>query len=787
MRQDGRIQLLEFFVATLLLSLLITGTGTPLKAASGSPTIVQEFLNDSFDNGLAGWTYFGDTGYQLTLDITTGQPAPSAHISGDAWLSECSIHGMSKVVTISNLTGPLILSVNYRAASDISDVTTNAEVNVVDPATNAVLFTHRLVNGGTTDSGWQSYSMNIATSVNGKSRIVLEFNLYDCWSADWHENNWYDNVRLYETTTYSAPPGAPTNLSASPVSSTQIALSWSAPSNNGGSPIIGYRVERSADNGATWSIVTNTGNGTAYTDGGLARTTTYTYRVSALNLGNNNPSAPSNTASATTPYATISVWASWMTCCYGDAQFGGQTDSAPVQLKVYAPDNELILNRTITSSGYFGGNFACQRSQGKGNYVIVASYAGKVSAQFELGSWINNDPVVYISQALENTDGSVWVNGRVANGIAGEQVSVSVHNSTGSTTATVVTGTNTHAQFQTSIGQTAFPTPGNYTIVVTHLPTGVTGSAVLAYAYLPSAPTGLTATAVSSSQISLSWNAPSSNGGSPISRYDIYRSATSGGEGIVAVATVSGSTLTYTDGGLTSGQAFYYTVRAVNSVGASPPSNEASATTLAPVIVLNGVAATSGTVSVPPYQVTLPSFNAGTGDNRLLVVGVEANNNNVASVTFGGVALTRVASSFHNNDAEFWYLENPVGTADIVVTMVGPTSVVVGAYSFSGVDQANPIPTNAATYATGAGSPAISIATQYRNSWVLDLPSIWGGVTLGSPSCTQQWDVNLPNRISGASSSKITSTPGQVTCSWTASGGGDLWDDIAIELKASGS
>ena len=167
------------------------------------------------------------------------------------------------------------------------------------------------------------------------------------------------------------------------------------------------------------------------------------------------------------------------------------------------------------------------------------------------------------------------------------------------------------------------------------------------------------------------------------------------------------------------------------------------------------------------------------------MVGIEANNNNVASITFGGVALTRVAASFHNNDAEFWYLKNPIGTADIVVTMAGPTSVVVGAYSFSGVDQTKPIPTTAANYATGAGSPTISIATQYRNSWVLDLPSIWGGVTLGSPTCTQQWDVNVPNHITGASSSSVMSSPGQVTCGWTAGGGGDFWDDIAIELRAS--
>ncbi len=192
------------------------------------------------------------------------------------------------------------------------------------------------------------------------------------------------------------------------------------------------------------------------------------------------------------------------------------------------------------------------------------------------------------------------------------------------------------------------------------------------------------------------------------------------------------------------------------------------------------------TVSSSPYQVTLASFNAGTGSNRLLVVGVSANNNIVLSITFGGAQLTKEVTSFVNNDAEFWYLVNPTGTGDIVVTFASPTATVVGAYSFSGVNQSNPIPTTATNSNSAASSPSISITTQYPNSWVLDLPSIWGGVTLGSPSCTQQWDANVPNAISGGSSSTIAASPGQVTCGWTASNGGDLWDDVAIELAASG-
>src|SRR5207249_1986901 len=85
-----------------------------------------------------------------------------------------------------------------------------------------------------------------------------------------------------------------------PASSSQINLSWNAPSNNGGTPINGYKIERSTDGGSTWStLVANTTNtGTTYSNTGLATAKTYTYRVSAIN--HVGTSSPSNISSATT-------------------------------------------------------------------------------------------------------------------------------------------------------------------------------------------------------------------------------------------------------------------------------------------------------------------------------------------------------------------------------------------------------------------------------------------------------------------------------------------------------
>lgn len=202
-----------------------------------------------------------------------------------------------------------------------------------------------------------------------------------------------------------------------------------------------------------------------------------------------------------------------------------------------------------------------------------------------------------------------------------------------------------------------------------------------------------------------------------------------------------------------------------------------------PGIATNNIQSMSGTVSSSPYHLTLSNFNVGNATNRTLVVGVSANNANVASITFGGTALTHKVSSFRNDDAEFWYLVNPSGTGNIVVTMSGSTSAVVGAYAFSGVDTTNPLPTARANNVTTATNvPTISISTQFSKSKVLDLPAIYGGEILSSPSCGKHWNLNLPDAISGASSSRNVPSPKTITCSWIATSS-DLWDDVAVEVK----
>ena len=127
------------------------------------------------------------------------------------------------------------------------------------------------------------------------------------------------------------------------------------------------------------------------------------------------------------------------------------------------------------------------------------------------------------------------------------------------------------------------------------------------YTTSPGAPTGLTPTA-GDSQISLSWTAPASNGGSPITGYNIYRSTTSGTEGSTPVTTVDPATTTYDDIGLTNGQQYFYTVSAVNSVGTSSAST-ASSTPVSSLIVS---ASPPGETYSSSQSVTLTASAPGT-------------------------------------------------------------------------------------------------------------------------------------------------------------------------------
>src|SRR5579883_3268004 len=320
--------------------------------------------------------------------------------------------------------------------------------------------------------------------------------------------------------------GPPMNLMARAASTSQIDLSWSPPADLGGLLITGYKIDRSTNGGSTWStIVFSTGNAqTTYANGGLSPGTTYWYRVSAITLI--LTSAPSNTASATTLTPVT-------------------PPGAPSGLVATGGNSQVALSWNAPSSN--GGSAITSYDIYRGT-----SPGGEASG-----------PVASGVTSTRYTDTGV------ANGQA-YYYQVRAVNSAGTGAAS----------------NEASATPST----------------------APGAPSGLVATG-GNSQVALSWNAPSSNGGSAITSYDIYRGTSPGGEASGPVA--SGVTSTrYTDTGVANGQAYYYQVRAVNSAGTGAASNEASATPSTAPGAPSGLVATGGNSQVA-LSWNAPSSNGG--------------------------------------------------------------------------------------------------------------------------------------------------------------------------------
>jgi transcriptional regulator CtsR len=283
-----------------------------------------------------------------------------------------------------------------------------------------------------------------------------------------------------------AVPSAPTNLSASAASSSQINLVWQDNAANEA----GYRVEQSTDGVNFMPVATLGVNATSYSVTGLSASTTYYFRVRAYNSGGD--SASSNTAQATTQAATLTP---------PTAPSGlSATTASSSQINLGWQDN------ATNESGYL-----VERSTDGVNFTQVATLGTNATTYAMAG--LSATTTYYFHVRAYNTGGnSSWSN---------------------------------MAEATTQ---------------------GVTISA-------PLAPSGLTATAASSSQINLAWqdNATNEDG------YRIERS--SDGVNFTLVTTVGANAKSYAVTGLAASTTYSFRVRAYNSGGDSAWSNTAAGTT----------------------------------------------------------------------------------------------------------------------------------------------------------------------------------------------------------------
>ncbi|HTT88074.1 MAG TPA: fibronectin type III domain-containing protein, partial [Acidimicrobiales bacterium] len=374
-------------------------------------------------------------------------------------------------------------------------------------------------------------------------------------------------------------PGAPTALTAT-AGDGQVALSWTAPASNGGSAITSYNVYEGTSSGGETLLQSTGGTGTTFTATGLSNGTTYYFQVTAVNgVGEGPRSAEVSSTPATTPGAPTAL-----TATAGDGQVAlswtapaSDGGSAITSYNVYegtSSGGETLLQSTGSTAATFT---VTGLTNGTTYYFEVAAVngvgAGLVSNEaFATPATIPGAPTGLSATPGDSQVSLTWSAPASDGGSA--ITSYNVYEGTSSGGETLVTNVTGASYLATGLTNGT-----NYYFevsAVNGVGEGPRSTEVSATpATTPGVPTALTATR-GNGQVTLSWTAPASDGGSAITSYDIYKGTSSGGETLLESTGATGTTFNVT--GLTNGTKYYFEVAAVNGVGAGLVSDEASAT-----------------------------------------------------------------------------------------------------------------------------------------------------------------------------------------------------------------
>lgn len=422
--------------------------------------------------------------------------------------------------------------------------------------------------------------------------------------------------QLATPTSSSAPPkkivpNPPQNLAASVYSATQVNLSWSTPTANGGPPVKGYKIEYRADSGNFTNLVVNSGNSdTSYSHTGLQASHIYTYRVFAINsIGTSNSS---NTASATpvivntvpgsptlsaNPSSATSIILSWIPPSNDGGssitgykiEYGNGTSSFSVLIANTGNSQTEYIHRGLVTGASYTYRVSAINSLGTGNpsniiniqpqetKTPVITTAIAISPTSAKISWI----------APSQTYGQIINQYRIDQVINGNFIPVdSIPSSSTSYTISDLTTGKTYTFTVTALlsgGAQTNPSPS-----VSIIPTS-TSSAPISSGQssaqnpssnqtLPDPPTGLNATMISKNTVKLSWIAPSNNGKLPVKGFKIESKTGTSGTWYT-ITSNTGVQMSFVKSGLQAGTTYYYRVSSISSTGTSQPSDQVSVNT----------------------------------------------------------------------------------------------------------------------------------------------------------------------------------------------------------------
>ena len=375
-------------------------------------------------------------------------------------------------------------------------------------------------------------------------------------------------------------PSAPLSLVATG-GTKSVSLSWQEPSSNGGAAISGYKVYRATSPGGQGPTpIATLGNVTSYQSIGLADGTTYYYKVSAINSAGEGArsseasattfSAPSQPSSITAVGALRSITISWS----APASDGGSAvssyklyrGSSPTSLSLLATLGTVYsyVDSSLTDGTTYYYKVSAINVIGEGTATAVVSTTTDTVVPGPpqgLIATASSESVLLSWSAPASNGGSAIVGYKIYRGESSGQLALLtfVGNYLSYLDPGLTNGRTYYYQVSAvnSVGEGARSSEAQATTSV----------------QVPSAPTGLTASPLDG-KVRLDWLSPSYDGGSTIVQFKIYRAIGSGSMSLLATLS---PTTTYLDEGLGNGVTYRYVVSALNSMGESARSSEASA------------------------------------------------------------------------------------------------------------------------------------------------------------------------------------------------------------------
>ena len=390
----------------------------------------------------------------------------------------------------------------------------------------------------------------------------------------------------------SSAPDPPANMAGTTISAQQINLSWSAPTS--GVIPTSYRVFRGTSFENMTQIQTLGGSSVSYNNYSLAAGTPYYYGVEGVTNGLSSgmslivastfplPTAPSNPVATANSGKQITITWSPSTGSLPISSYKVFCGTSPSSLSQLAQTTKTsYIDTTVTA----GTTYYCavEAIDSKGDVspmsaTVSVTPPGPPSAPTNVTATASSAKMVKVAWTAAVSNGLAVSNYHVYRGTSSTGLT-----QLGITTATTYTDNTVSAGTVYYYGIEATDTGGDVS--------AMSALASLTTPSMPSAPTGLTATPISSKQISLSWTA-SVSGGLPISSYHIMRGTSPSNLSQIATS----ASTSYKDGTVAAGTTYYYAVYAVDSGGDdSPTSASVSITAPAPPAAPTNVSGTAVT------------------------------------------------------------------------------------------------------------------------------------------------------------------------------------------------